>query len=117
MSLAPGSADPYVWHDVNRMLTLNGEQKQRNLTMHVCPLQIDIVDRLINRFSNPGDLVFDPFGGLGTVPYRALHLGRAGRGVELNPGYYLDALKYLHAAEEERSMPALFDLTDVEEAS
>lgn len=114
MSLAPGSGDPYVWHDVNRMLTLNGKQKQRNLAMHVCPLQIDIVDRLINRFSNPGDLVFDPFGGLGTVPYRALHLGRRGRGVELNPGYYLDALKYLHAADDERSMPTFFDLVDVE---
>lgn len=117
MSLAPGSADPYVWHDVNRMRTLNGDQKQRNLTMHVCPLQIDIVDRLINRFSNPGDLVLDPFGGLGTVPYRALHLGRLGRGVELNPGYYLDALKYLHAAEHERSMPSLFDLLDGQAAS
>lgn len=117
MSLAPGSADPYVWHDVNRMRTLNGHQKQRNLTMHVCPLQIDIVDRLINRFSNPGDLVLDPFGGLGTVPYRALHLGRRGRGVELNPGYYLDALKYLHAAEQDRSMPSLFDLLDGQAAS
>lgn len=117
MSLAPGSADPYVWHDVNRMRTLNGDQKQRNLTMHVCPLQIDIVDRLINRFSNPGDLVLDPFGGLGTVPYRALHLGRRGRGVELNPGYYLDALKYLHAAEQDRSMPSLFDLLDGQAAS
>ena len=117
MSLAPGSADPFVWHDVNRMLTLNGDQRQRNLAMHVCPLQIDIVDRLINRFSNPDDLVFDPFGGLGTVPYRALHLGRRGRGVELNPGYYLDALKYLHSAEADRSMPSLFDLLDAEGAA
>src|SRR5690606_34063600 len=95
MSLAPGSADPMVWHDVNRMRTLNGDQRQRNLTMHVCPLQIDIVDRLINRFSNPGELVFDPFGGLMPVPYRALHLGRKGRGVQLSPGYFLDGVKYL----------------------
>lgn len=116
MSLAPGSADPYVWHDVNRMLTLNGKQKQRNLAMHVCPLQIDIVDRLIRRFTNAGELVFDPFGGLGTVPYRALHLERRGRGVELNPGYYLDALKYLHQAEEDKSSPTLFDLLDDPEA-
>jgi hypothetical protein len=117
MSLAPGSTDPYVWHDVNRMLTLNGAQKQRNLAMHVCPLQIDIVDRLINRFTNTGELVFDPFGGLGTVPYRALHLGRRGRGVELNPGYYLDAVKYLEAAERDKQMPTLFDLLDAEAAS
>lgn len=112
MSLAPGSADPWVWHDVNRMLTLNGAQKQRHLAMHVCPLQIDIVDRLINRFSNPGDVVADPFGGLMTVPYRAIHLQRRGRAAELNPGYFLDGTKYLHAAEAERSMPTLFDLLD-----
>lgn len=112
MSLAPGSADPFVWHDVNRMLTLNGEQKQRNLTMHVCPFQIDIVDRLINRFSNPGELVFDPFGGLMTVPVRALQLGRKGRGHELNPGYWADGVKYLEMKERELEAPTLFDLID-----
>ncbi|WP_235717009.1 DNA methyltransferase [Mycolicibacterium goodii] len=112
MSLAPGSWSPHVWHDVNRMITLNGEQKRRNVQMHVCPLQFDIVDRLITRFSNPGELVFDPFGGLGTVPLRALKLGRRGRGVELNPAYYFDAVKYLQAEERQRDMPSLFDLED-----
>ncbi|WP_234791729.1 DNA methyltransferase [Mycolicibacterium conceptionense] len=112
MSLAPGSWSPDVWHDVNRMLTLNGEQKRRNVQMHVCPLQFDIVDRLITRFSSPGELVFDPFGGLGTVPLRAMKLGRRGRGVELNPGYYFDAVKYLQAEERKQDMPTLFDLED-----
>lgn len=111
MSLAPGSHHPDVWHDVNRMRTLNGEQKRRNLTMHVCPLQFDIVDRLIGRYSNPGDVVFDPFGGLMTVPVRALAAGRRGRGVELNPGYWLDGVKYLEAEERSKGMPSLFDLT------
>jgi hypothetical protein len=78
MSLAPGSWHPEVWHDVNRMLTLNSEQSRRAQVMHICPLQFDIVDRLISRFSNPGDLVFDPFGGLATVPVRALRAGRRG---------------------------------------
>lgn len=110
MSLAPGSWSPDVWHDVNRMLTLNGEQARRNVQMHVCPLQFDIVDRLIERYSNPGDLVYDPFGGLMTVPVRALKLGRRGRGVELNPGYWMDGVKYLEAAERERDMPSLFDI-------
>src|SRR5690606_28125767 len=68
MSLAPGSHDPDVWHDVNRMLTLNTAQSQKNAEKHVCPMQFDIVDRLIRRYTNPGELVFDPFGGLGTVP-------------------------------------------------
>lgn len=110
MSLAPGSADPQVWHDVQRMLTLNGEQTKRAQTNHVCPLQFDIVDRLLNRFSNPGDLVYDPFGGLMTVPVRAVKIGRRGYGAELNPGYHLDGVKYLQAEERARDMPSLFDL-------
>lgn len=110
MSLAPGSFDESVWHDVNRMLTLNGQQTQRGLQNHVCPLQFDIVDRLINRYTNKGELVYDPFCGLGTVPYRALHLGRRGQGSELNTGYFFDSVQYLQAAEKQVSMPSLFDM-------
>ena len=109
MALAPGSHDPSVWHDVVRMRTLNGEQSQKGLSNHVCPLQFDIVDRIINRYSNPGDLVFDPFAGLMTVPYRAVKLGRLGRGVELNPEYFLDGVKYLRCAEQEVTAPSLLD--------
>ncbi len=112
MSLAPASWRDDVWHDVNRMLTLNGEQSKRNVEQHICPLQYDIVDRLIERFSNPGELVFDPFCGLGTVPMRALRAGRRGRGVELNAGYWLDSVKYLEAEERRNDMPTLFDLTE-----
>ena len=111
MSLAPGSWHPDVWHDVNRTLTLNSTQSARAQTMHVCPLQFDIVDRLIERFTNPGDLVYDPFGGLMTVPLRALKAGRRGYGSELNPGYFLDGVKYLEAQERAQAMPTLFDLT------
>lgn len=46
--------------DIDRMRTLNTTQSQRRKALHVCPLQLDIVDRLINRYSNPGDLVLDP---------------------------------------------------------
>lgn len=109
MSLAPGSHHPDVWHDVNRMLTLNGEQTKKGLENHICPLQFDIVDRLIERFSNPGELVFDPFGGLFTVPYRAIKLRRRGRASELSTSYFLDGVKYLQAAEREMTMPDLFD--------
>ena len=115
MSLAPGSWSPEVWHDINRMLTLNTTQSQRAQQMHVCPLQFDIVDRLITRFSNPGELVFDPFGGLMTVPVRALKAGRRGRGVELNTGYYFDGVKYLQAEERKRDMPSLFDVDAAED--
>ena len=113
MQLAPASWHPDVWHDVNRMLTLNTEQSRKAQALHVCPLQFDIVDRLIERYSNPGELVFDPFGGLFTVPYRALLSGRRGRAAELNPTYFLDGVKYLQAAERQVGAPTLFDLDSV----
>ena len=113
MSLAPGSHDEGVWHDVNRMITLNGEQTRRAQVMHVCPLQFDIVDRLITRYSNKDDLVFDPFGGLMTVPVRALKLGRRGRGVELNPSYFVDGVRYLQSEERAVGAPSLFDLETI----
>lgn len=109
MSLAPGSHDPFVWHDIVRMRTLNGEQAKRSVEKHICPLQFDIVDRLIERFTNPDEVVYDPFNGLGTVPYRAILKGRKGRGSELNPTYFFDSVHYLRAAEREYSMPSLFD--------
>ncbi|MEG1246506.1 DNA methyltransferase [Gordonibacter sp.] len=109
MALAPASWHPEVWDDVNRMLTLNTEQSRKRQQMHVCPLQFDIVDRLITRYSNPGDLVYDPFGGLMTVPLRAVMAGRRGRGTELNPQYFLDGVKYLQAEERKRAMPTIFD--------
>ena len=62
----------------------------------------------------PGELVYDPFGGLFTVPVRALRAGRRGRAVELNPGYFLDGVKYLQAEERRIDMPGLFDLADIE---
>jgi len=116
MSLAPGSHHPLVWHDVNRMITLNGEQSKRNVEQHVCPLQFDIVDRLIERFSNRGELVYDPFCGLGTVPYRAILKGRRGGGSELSGAYFADQVHYLQAAEREVSMPSLFDALEAEAA-
>lgn len=114
MSLAPASHHPDVWHDVNRMLTLNGSQTQRGLSMHICPLQIDIVDRIIRRYTNEGETVFDPFGGLMTVPYRAIMLGRKGRASELNPDYFRDGVKYLREAEAKRNVPTLFDVMPIE---
>lgn len=116
MSLAPGSWHPDVWHDITRMLTLNSDQSRRAVEKHVCPLQFDIVDRLIERYSMPGERVYDPFCGLGTVPYRAILKGRTGGGSELNPKYFTDQLHYLRAAEREFSMPSLFDALELEAA-
>jgi len=116
MSLAPGSHHPDVWHDVNRMHTLNSEQSRRAVEHHVCPLQIDIVDRLIDRYSNPGEKVYDPFHGLGTVGVRAIKKGRTAGGSELSAAYFADQVHYLRAAEREFTMPTLFDALEQEAA-
>ncbi|MBQ8803456.1 MAG: DNA methylase N-4 [Tyzzerella sp.] len=110
MVVAPGSwNDLEVWDDINRMRTLNTSQARRRLQMHVCPLQIDIVERIINRYSNEGDLVLDPFGGLMTVPLTAVKMKRRGYGIELNPDYFRDGVGYLKDAEDELETPTLFD--------
>lgn len=112
MVVAPGSWTDEVWDDINRMRTLNTTQSQRRKQMHVCPLQLDIVDRLINRYSNPGELVLDPFGGLGTVALEAMKAGRRGYTIELNSGYFRDAVGYLKEYEREDMNISLFDLLE-----
>lgn len=114
MVVAPGSWSDEVWDDVNRMRTLNTTQSQRRQALHVCPLQFDIVDRLINRYTNEGELVFDPFGGIGTTPLRALMKNRRGMMIELNADYFRDAVGYLHAEEEKIETPTLFDFFESE---
>lgn len=110
MVVAPGSWNQMeVWDDINRMRTLNTTQSRRRAQMHVCPLQLDIVERIINRYSNPGEVVLDPFGGLMTVPMTAVKMNRMGYGIELNLDYFRDGVGYLQAAENEIDEPTLFD--------
>lgn len=109
MTAPPASWHPDVWDDINRMRTLNTTQSARRQQMHVCPLQIDIVQRLINRYSNKGDAVLDPFSGLFTVPEEAIKMGRKGYGIELNAGYFADGVEYCRSAEAEIDQPTLFD--------
>ena len=116
MALAPASWAPDVWTDIVRMLTLNTSQAQKGREKHLCCLQLDLIKRLIERYSNPGELVFDPFGGLMSVPYVALQMGRRGRGHELNTTYFLDGVKYLEAEERRQDMPTLFDIEDIAQA-
>ena len=113
MCIDPASWSLDVWDDVNRMRTLNTEQSQRRKQMHLCPLQFDIVDRLINRYTNEGETVLDPFGGLMTVPLEAMKAGRKGIGIELNPEYYRDGCWYLKREEDNQETPTLFDFMEV----
>ena len=114
MTVPPASVHPDVWDDISRMKTLNTTQSQRRKQLHVCPLQLDIVERVINRYSNPDDIVFDPFGGLATVPMMAVRMGRYGWGCELNTGYYADGVAYLRGEETDIEQPSLFDLLEQE---
>lgn len=117
MLLQPPSWHPDVWTDIARMRTLNMIQARKGKEQHLCPLQFDIVDRLIIRYSNAGETVFDPFAGIMTVPYCAAKLGRFGIGVELSPGYWRDGIAHLESLERERAMPTLFDtLEDLDPA-
>jgi len=112
MVVAPGSWTDEVWDDINRMRTMNTLQAQKGKQLHVCPLQFDIVERLIDRYSNKGDLIFDPFGGLMTVPLCAMKRGRRGMATELNADYFRDGVGYLKAEEVKQSAPTLFDFLD-----
>lgn len=117
MAIDPVSHKDYIWDDVTRMRTLNSRQSQKNRQNHICPLQLDIVERLIERYSNKGELVFDPFGGIQTVPYCAIKMGRKGLSTELNYDYWRDGLTYLREAELEQTSPTLFDFMEYEETA
>lgn len=109
MVVAPSSWSMDVWDDINRMRTLNTSQSRRKQNMHVCPLQIDTVERIINRYSNEGDIVFDPFAGLFTVPYVAVKMKRKGIGTELNVDYFRDGVGYMQSVDEGEKQVTLFD--------
>lgn len=110
MLLQPQSWSDEVWTDITRMLTLNSSQWSKGKEMHLCPMQFDIADRVIEQMSNEGDIVLDPFGGIMTVPYRAILKRRYGVAWELNPSYFMDGAAYCKAAEMETNMPTLFDV-------
>lgn len=116
MLMPPHSRHPDVWTDITRMLSVNTLQSAKGAEMHLCPLQFDIVDRAINQWSNPGDVVFDPFGGMMTVPMRAVKFGRVGWGCELNHRYFLDGVKYVEAEARAMDVPTLFDAIEAEQA-
>ena len=114
MLLQPQSWSPDVWTDITRMLTLNGAQSAAGKQMHLCPMQFDLADRVIEQFSMEDEVVFDPFAGIGTVPYRAVLKKRFGLGCELSTPYFLDACGYCKMADQDMATPTIFDLIKIE---
>lgn len=109
---------PEVWTDVARMYGANTMQSAKGREQHLCPLPFDIVDRAIRNWSNPGETVYDPFGGLMTVPLRAVKHGRRGAASELNPDYFRDGVSLLREQDAGRATGDLFSLlADMGEAA
>ena len=97
-----------VWMDIRQSNTLQRKSaRDEKDEKHICPLQLDVIERCINLWTNPNDIVLDPFAGIGSVPYQALLMGRRGLGIELKESYYQQAVKNLLAAEEETSQMSL----------
>lgn len=102
---------PWCWWDIQRMDVLNSSMARGNEDeRHICPLQLGFIERCIQRWSNPGDVVLDYFAGIGSVPYRAVQMGRYGVGIELKQEYYTAACRFLSDLEFQQSQPTLFDL-------
>lgn len=112
MTLPLHSNNDAVWTDINRMNTLNTVQANSKKEKHICPLQFDIIERLINRFTMKGEVVLDPFGGLFSVAYKALEMERKATSIELNSEYFRDGLHYVKAMLYKMSIPRLFDFAE-----
>jgi DNA modification methylase len=88
-----------VWFDVQQTRVLNIQQARDNADeKHICPLQLDVIERAVELWSNPGDVVFSPFAGIGSEGYVAVKMGRKFVGVELKRGYFDVACRNLAAA-------------------
>jgi hypothetical protein len=99
-----------VWLDIRETNTLNARVARDSADeRHICPLQLDFIERVIRLWSNTGETVFSPFGGIGSEPYTAVRLGRRGLAIELKPSYWRTAVANLRDLEMEMDAPTLFD--------
>lgn len=99
-----------VWWDIKETNTLNVRVAREEADeRHICPLQLDFIERCIRLWSNPGEVVLSPFAGIGSELYMAVRLGRYGVGCELKPSYWRSAVANLEALEAELGHATLFD--------
>ena len=102
--------ESYLLKDgLNFKATLNKvEAREDEDERHICPLQLDVIERCLKLWSNPGDLVFSPFAGIGSEGYQALKMDRRFLGVELKHKYYSVALKNLISVK--KTQVSMFDV-------
>lgn len=116
VSLWQNYASP-VWMDINPSNTLQKESaREHEDEKHICPLQLEVIERAIRLWTNPDDLVMSPFMGIGSEGYVALKLGRRFVGIELKQSYYKQAVLNLQEAERLKERRTIFDLIDEVEA-
>lgn len=97
------------WFGIRETNTLNtAVAKENEDERHICPLQLDLIERVIKLWSNKGETVLTPFLGIGSEAVTAVKLGRVGIGCELKPSYWATAVDNLRNAEYEASLPSLF---------
>jgi DNA modification methylase len=99
-----------VWMDIDYGNTLQGYRNARdtNDEKHICPLQLDTIERLIHLYSNKGDIIFTPFMGIGSEIYQAIKMDRKGIGFELKESYFDLAKKNLKSIVEQKNQLTLF---------
>ena len=97
-----------VWWDINQSNTLNRMFADDESERHICPLQLDVIERVIKLYTNEGDTVFTPFMGIGSEVYQAVKMNRKGMGIELKAEYFNQAVHNLESLDDER-MQITFD--------
>jgi len=98
-----------VWMDINQTRTLQRESAREDKDeKHICPLQLDVIERCIHLWTNPGDVVFSPFGGIGSEGYSAVRMDRRAVMIELKRSYFDQMVGNMHAAEHEKRQQDLF---------
>lgn len=99
-----------IWTGIRETNTLNTHVARDDADeRHICPLQLDLIERVVKLWSNPGETVLSPFAGIGSEGFEAIRHGRRFVGVELKASYWSTAVDNLRRAEWELSRPTLLD--------
>ena len=98
-----------TWTGIRETNTLNARAGREDADeRHICPLQLDFIERCVRLWSNRGELVLSPFAGIGSEIYQAVKFGRRGVGIELKPSYWQTAVSNLRRLDAEQDQDALF---------
>jgi DNA modification methylase len=98
-----------IWYGIRETNTLNARVAREDADeRHIAPLQLDFIERCVRLWSNPGETVLSPFGGIGSEVYTAVKLGRKGISVELKPSYWRTAVNNLRQLDEDMQQDTLF---------